>query len=79
MPNFVKRYKDKDKARKIRNVQRQKYYAKTAVYPARLWSADEEKAVLAHSIPDMELSVLIGRSVESIQLKRSRLKQRGAK
>lgn len=75
MPKFVKSYRNKDKARITRNRQRQKNYAKTAIYDKREWCAWEEDLVMAHTISDMDLSALLERSVQSIQLKRWRIKK----
>lgn len=76
MPSFVKRMKDKDKCRMIRNKQRQKNYAQTNVYPPKgAWAGWEEELVLEHSMTDRQLSKLLERSVQAIQLKRSRLKK----
>lgn len=67
-----------DRFRETRNAQKNRYYGKTAIYAARRWTAEEEQKVLEHSIPDTELSSKIGRSVRSIQIRRSRLnKTRG--
>lgn len=76
MPSFVKRMKDKDKCRMIRNKQRQKNYAQTNIYPPKgAWANWEEELVLEHSMTDRQLSKLLERSVQAIQLKRSRLKK----
>ena len=78
MPSFVKRMKDKDKCRMIRNKQRQKNYAQTNIYPPKgAWANWEEELVLEHSMTDRQLSKLLERSVQAIQLKRSRLKKIG--
>lgn len=39
------------------------------------WTDDDDEQVLAHAIPDRELSERIGRGVQAIQLRRSRLKK----
>ena len=76
MPSFVKRMKDNDKCRMIRNKQRQKNYAQTNIYPPKgAWANWEEELVLEHSMTDRQLSKLLERSVQAIQLKRSRLKK----
>lgn len=78
MPNFVKRYKEKgeyEKCREIRNRQRKANYASTCKYPKSEWRAEHEQMVLDHSIPDRELSKLIGHSVQAIQVKRCKLKK----
>ena len=78
MPNFVKWYNEKgesEKGRNLRNEQRTRYYAKTGIYERREWTLEEIELVLAHEIPDMELSKKIQRSVKAIQLKRCRSKK----
>lgn len=77
MPNFARQYKDKEKCRQIRNEQRARYYKKTAIYQGREWTAYEDKMVLEHSMPDMELSALLQRGVRAIQIRRCRLKKKG--
>ena len=72
MPKFIKWYADKgraDKARRLRNEQRKRNYALTAKYAPREWT------LLEHSISDRELSEQIHRSVQAIQIRRSRLKK----
>ncbi|MCD7785129.1 MAG: hypothetical protein LUH18_06065 [Oscillospiraceae bacterium] len=62
-------------ARRQKKIDRKKYYAKTSnLYPKRAWTAEEEKLVMEHSVPDSELSAKIGRSLKSIQEKRRRLR-----
>ncbi len=75
MPNRKNKYADMDKYRKTRKEQNRKYYKKTAsVYPRKIWTLEEEKMVMEHSIPDSELSKLICRSVGAIQKRRNFLK-----
>lgn len=74
--NRKKNYKDMDKFRRTRNAQKKRYYAKTAIYAPRRWTYEEEMMVLEHSITDTELSSKIGRSVGSIQKRRSILKKK---
>ncbi|MCD8107520.1 MAG: hypothetical protein LUE20_06110 [Oscillospiraceae bacterium] len=64
-----------ERYRQQKSVARKKYYAKTAhLYPRHAWTEEEIEMVLAHSIPDSELSVKLGRSLKGIQEKRRRLK-----
>lgn len=52
------------------------YYAKTAFkYESRKWTVAEDKLVLAHEIPDRELSRKIERSMKAISNRRWRLKR----
>ena len=76
MPNFIKNYRDKEKCRKTRNRQRQRNYAKTAIYPPKEWAEEDDALVLEHKMSDRELSKLIEHSVQAIQVHRSRLKKR---
>lgn len=59
-----------------RNERRQRNYAQTAGAPNTRaeWTEREDKLVLAHTIPDRELAEKIGRSVQAIQIRRSRIK-----
>lgn len=41
----------------------------------RLWSQDEDRRVIAHTIPDRELAQDLGRSVQAIQVRRCKLKK----
>lgn len=43
-------------------------------YDPRQWTLAEDQLVLAHEMPDRELSKLIHRSAQAIQVRRSRLK-----
>lgn len=75
MPNRKNKYTDMEKFRNTWNIQKRRYYAKTAVYPPNPWLPEHDKAVLEHSITDTELSKLIGHSVEAIQVRRCKLKK----
>lgn len=70
-----KDYRDLQKWKNTARLQRKRYYAKTALYAPRPWTAKEEQLVLEHTIPDSELSPLIQRSVSAIQNKRHKLKK----
>ena len=59
----------------LRNLYRRKNYRQTAGYPYRAWTQYEIDLVLAHDMPDRELSAQIQRSVMSIQLMRCRAKK----
>ncbi len=76
MPKMPKKYAaNPDEFRGIRNKQRKANYKKTRKNGViRDWTKQEDKAVLAHDIPDAELSKKIMRSVQAIQIRRSRLK-----
>lgn len=64
----------RDKFREMRNAQRKSNYAKTAKYERRIWTDEEDKRVLAHDVPDRQLSSEIRRSVQAIQGRRTKLK-----
>lgn len=73
--NRKSQYKDMEKWRKACNRQRKRYYAKTALYPPRKWTADEESMILDSKLSDHQLSPILHRSVEAIQLKRCKLRK----
>lgn len=75
MTNRKKDYKDMEKFVKTRNAQRNRYYAKTAIYEPNRWTSKQDKLVLEHTISDTESSALIGHSVKAIQIHRCRLKK----
>lgn len=63
-----------------RHEQHKRYYAKTAFkYKPREWTVVEDKMVLAHAIPDSELSEIIRRSMKAISNRRWRLTRKLAK
>lgn len=45
----AKDYRDKEKLRKTRNAQRNRYYRKTSIYPPREWTCFEIEEILARS------------------------------
>lgn len=70
-----KGYADERKYKTAVKRQKQRYRAKTAFkYERRYWLPEEDALVLAHNIPDPELSEMISRSVQAIHIRRSRLK-----
>lgn len=75
MPNWVKKYKDKEKARALRNEQRNRNYSKTMGYPPREWTSQEIDLILTSDKSDVELARMLKRSARAIQIKRSRLKK----
>lgn len=69
-----------EKARKRKRAQHKLYYAETAFrYEPRPWTPIEDKLVLAHVIPDSELSPIIRRSMKSISNRRWRLLKAASK
>lgn len=66
-------YADLEKWRAARSRSKKKYYKKTALYRPSRFTAKQCEMILDHNMTDAELSKLIHHSVESIQVKRSRL------
>lgn len=75
--NRKNQYKDMEKYHKARNRQRARYYGKTsnAENSRQPYTLKEMELILDHNITDTELAKMLGRSVLSIQIKRSRLKK----
>lgn len=70
-------YKDKNKWRKTKNLQKKRYYDKHSnndVNSREKYTNEEIEMILKHEIPDIELAKKIGRSLRAIQGKRSKLK-----
>ena len=65
-------YKDIKKWRSACHRQRLKYYGKTAdsENSHKRWTDEEIEIIMRHEVPDHVISAAIGRSVESIQIKR---------
>lgn len=62
--------------RDIFNEQKKRYYSKSALNAQNFkkqWTHEEDNLVLKHEISDNELAKQIGRSVQAIQIRRSRL------
>lgn len=76
MPKMSKRLKaNPEECRRVWNEQRKRNYQKTQKNGImRIWTKEEDKKVLEHSIPDAELSAKIMRSVQAIQTRRCNLK-----
>lgn len=75
MPKHLKSYKNEEKCRNYRNHQRKKNYKQTQKYDKHRWdNPREDELILKQEILDRELSEIIRRSVQSIQIRRSRLK-----
>ena len=76
----LRHYKDAEKARAYRNRHKAANYAKSPGDPhvsGSRWLPWEDRAVLAHSVPDAELSRRIGRSKGAIHVRRVKLKKEG--
>lgn len=70
-------YADKEKGRARKRADHKRYYGKTAYrYEPRPWTEWEDALVLAHNVPDSELSGKIGRSLKAICNRRWRLRKR---
>ena len=78
MPTTLKFYKDKEKARQYRERDKIKYYSKNKngrFNQAQPWSEEEIKKILFAPKTDTELSIELGRSINSIQIQRCRAKK----
>ena len=74
--NRKKNYRDKEKARQTAKKQKKRYYDRTSgIYDRRLYTAEEDRIIMEHKIPDREISELIKRSQRSILLRRYRLRK----
>lgn len=68
------------KERAAKRDEHKRYYVRTAFkYEPREWTIAEDKLVLAHVIPDSELSPIIRRSMKSISNRRWRLLKAASK
>lgn len=76
MPNRKKNYRDMQLYKETTQAQNKRYYQKTAKYPKRAWTPEEEELVLEHDLTDNELSSKISRSVKAIQVRRAVLKKK---
>ena len=76
--NRKKAYKDIEKWRKTAHKQRLKYYRKTsfAKKHRKQWTPEEIEIVMRHETTDHNISKIIGRSVEAIQLRRCQEKKK---
>lgn len=62
--------------REAKRREHRRYYAQTAfLYHSRPWTEKEDRLVLAHEIPDRELSAKIHRSMKAISNRRWRLRK----
>lgn len=75
MPNRRTEYADRDRYCNTRSAQTRRYYDKTSHYEPRDWTDEETRMVMEHTIPDMELSKQLQRSVKAIQVHRSKTKK----
>ena len=76
MPSCIKNFKNKALARKYRNHQRKMNYGKGRKSDKNRWqewTTEDMNLLMNSNKTDRELSVAIGRSVQAIQIKRSRL------
>lgn len=82
MPNTVYKYHDKVKARLYRNRNRKNNYTKGRIFNAKshqAFTTTDCKIILEHKLCDREIAKLLQRSVQSIQIMRSRLKKKEVK
>ena len=81
MPN-INRYRDKVKFKLYRNRNRKNNYTKGRIFNAKSHQAFTTtycKIIREHKLCDREIAKLLQRSVQSIQIMRSRLKKKEAK
>lgn len=57
-----------------RNAAKARNYNQTGPSSGEPWTQEEDRRVLAHTIPDRQLAAEINRSVRAIQIRRSRIK-----
>ena len=72
---YKKRWRDKN--REATNEMKKRNYhisTKYAVNNKMPWTKEEEKLILEHSMTDRQLAQKLGRSVQAIQVRRSKLK-----
>ena len=72
---YSKRWRDKNK--EAHNEMKKRNYHMSTKYATnnkRPWTKEEEKMILEHSITDRQLAQKLGRSVQAIQVRRSKLK-----
>lgn len=71
-------YRNEEKYNAYANRNRKKNYNKTSwsVNSNQRWTEDEIDIILTHEKSDFEIAQELGRSVQSIQIKRARLKNR---
>lgn len=81
MPHWLKTCPDKEEARKRRNIERRKNYKKTQDDNRKYkrWAHNEICYILNTDDLDMEISRALDRSVQAIQIKRTRAIQGGFK
>ena len=71
-------YKDRQHYREILRLQHRRYRQRTGayLYPSSRFTPEEDDLILKHRMPDRELAEKLKRSIESIQLRRHRLKKK---
>ena len=73
---YNKPYRKTERGKVIYRLYKNRYYTRTAIYQRSCFTKKDDELVLAHEIPDKELSKIIKHSVMSIQIRRSRLKKK---
>lgn len=71
-------YKDMERFRETKRNYYRKYYKVTenARNSRKRWTKEKDRLIIEHSIPDRELSELIGRSMKAILVRRVSIKNR---
>ena len=78
MPTSLKNYKNKERAKKYRKKDKDKYYSKNIdgrFNQGNSWTTEELKQILFAPKTDTQLSIELGRSINSIQIQRCRAKK----
>lgn len=70
-------YKNLDKYKETKRLQRNRYYEQFDKYPITPFTPEQDELILKHDIPDRELSAQIKQSVKRIQVRRNKLKNNG--
>ena len=78
MPTTVKFYKNEEKRKQYLKRNKKRYYSKNienCTHKNNIWTDEEIKRILFAPKTDTELSIELNRSINSIQIKRSRAKK----
>ena len=71
----TKNYKNKEKLRITRNKQRKRCYQKSQTGTHKKWTESEIAMLFNNEFTDSQLSEILERSVQGIQIKRSRIRK----
>ena len=73
----LKSYKDIDEGRKRRNEYKKQYRTinQNGSNVGKYYTPDEDRKIMEHKVSDRELSIMLGRQISAIQIRRNRLKK----